>query len=300
MKRKEKYRLLRWKKRLEKVRVFILATLVFSLMLFAFGLYSVGSLAYFNATYSVHLGAKNAVKEELVVITVKDLIYEEQCIAKQPVTIKNIFDYVVKISIEGTNYVLEPGEVVTHNQIVASNCGDFGKHTIKIIGYENYFDHIITVNVEKDKLNPCPPASDNGQGKPNDNGEGKKCGHNEERKSTEEDESKTPIESLKDEDEEIVKEEVGDKQENIDSSNSEEEREEKVNSQDNDLPNQSEENSIHPGEQPEDVNPTSSEADPKKEQSILDTGEDEPKDEEIEDPSTEKGEPDGSKENQSP
>jgi hypothetical protein len=184
MNRKEKYRNLRIIRRVTFAKTSLLMISVCCFFLFALSLTSVGTYSYFTADYTATMGVKNATKEDLVSISEGDLIYEEKCLAKQPVTVKNVFDYLVKISIDGTEYNLSPGQTITHPQIVADNCGEFGERTFDIIGYENYFDHPITVFVDKNKLNPppppkpCPdPAIENANGKENDNGNGKHCGN---------------------------------------------------------------------------------------------------------------------------
>lgn len=183
--RKEKYKRLRFQSHLRRAKFFGSIIFVFQLWIFTFGLTSIGSFAYFTAQYSTDFSIKNATKEELVEISEGDLIYDTKknnsCVAKKSVTIKNIFDYPVKITISGNGYKIKPGESITHTEVVEQNCNiNEGDRSFKIIGFENYFDHEILVSVIKQEK-PCPPASDNGNGKPNDNGNGKKCGHNENR-----------------------------------------------------------------------------------------------------------------------
>jgi hypothetical protein len=178
MNRKQKYKLNRFIKRVSFVKSACMFVLSVSLFLFSFGFMATGSYSYFNAQVNVTNEFTNAVKEELVTISRGEVIYEDKCIAKLPITIKNIFDFLVIVSIGESKYNLQPGEEITHVQIVANGCNDFGDKNIEIVGYVHYFSHLITVNVDKEKLNPCPPASENGQGKPNDNGEGKHCGNN--------------------------------------------------------------------------------------------------------------------------
>lgn len=138
---------------------------------------SFGTLAYFTAEINNDLSIRNATKDELVQITEEPVVYEDKCVATKTVKVKNIFDYKVIITIGDAKYTLQPGEEITHLQTVANKCSDIGELTFNIIGYEKYFVHPINVVIDKKRLNPCPPQSDNGQGKPNDNGNGKKCGH---------------------------------------------------------------------------------------------------------------------------
>lgn len=151
-----------------------------SLFLFSICIMSFGTHAYFNAQYNNKFSIGNATQGDLVKITEGPVEYEDKCKAKQTVTVKNVFDFKVVISIDNSEYILQPGETITHAQILADGCGEFGDKSFNIIGYENYFVHPVHAYVEKELLNPkppCPPQSDNGQGKPNDNGEGKQCGH---------------------------------------------------------------------------------------------------------------------------
>lgn len=93
------------------------------------------------------------------------------------------------------------GEAITHTQILADGCGEFGDKSFNIIGYENYFVHPVHTYVEKELLNPkppCPPQSDNGQGKPNDNGEGNQCGHTDTNGGTSVPEESNPNDENKD------------------------------------------------------------------------------------------------------
>ncbi|OMF56549.1 hypothetical protein BK139_14725 [Paenibacillus sp. FSL R5-0490] len=180
MNRKEKYRRIRISKRVDLSKYSLLGISISSLFLFSLFIMSFGTYAYFNAQYKNEFNIRNATKEELVQITKGPVEYEDKCKAKQTVTVKNIFDYKVVISIDNSEYILQPGETITHTQILADGCGEFGDKSFNIIGYENYFVHPVHVYVEKELLNPkppCPPQSDNGQGKPNNNGEGKQCGH---------------------------------------------------------------------------------------------------------------------------
>ncbi|MCM3707662.1 MULTISPECIES: hypothetical protein [Cytobacillus] len=180
MNRKEKYRRIRIGKRVNLSKYSLLGISISSLFLFSLFIMSFGTYAYFNAQYKNEFNIRNATKEELVQITEGPVEYEDKCKAKQTVTVKNIFDYKVVISIDNSEYILQPGEAITHSQILADGCGEFGDKSFKIIGYENYFVHPVNAVVEKKMLNPkppCPPQSDNGQGKPNDNGKGKQCGH---------------------------------------------------------------------------------------------------------------------------
>lgn len=177
MNRKELYKMIRLNKKISLTKRAILVFFTFSFVLFSSSLLSVGTFSYFNAEYTATMQIKNAVKDDLVIINEGPLIFPEKCKAVKDISVKNIFDYIVEITIEGSPYVLQPGDEITHTIIVADDCGDFGEKTFLIIGYNHYFSHPVHVNVNKEELNPCPPASDNGQGNPNDNGNGKKCGH---------------------------------------------------------------------------------------------------------------------------
>lgn len=179
----------------------LLAISISSLFLFSFCIMSFGTYSYFTAQADYDLSVRNATKDELVQITEGQVEYADKCLAKVPVTIHNIFDFKVIISIDDTEYTLQPGESVTHTQVVADQCNEFGDRSFTIIGYENYFTHPINVTVEKEKLNPCPPQSDNGQGKPNDKGNGKQCGHTDTKGGTDE-----PVPAMPDE--EVEKKEV--------------------------------------------------------------------------------------------
>ncbi|MFS0861518.1 hypothetical protein [Fredinandcohnia sp. 179-A 10B2 NHS] len=66
-----------------------------------------------------------------------ELIYEDNCIAKQPVNIENIYDYQVKVSIGENVYILQPEESITHIQQVAKNCGDFEKKHFSLLDMTN-------------------------------------------------------------------------------------------------------------------------------------------------------------------
>jgi hypothetical protein len=189
MNRKEKYKRLRISRRINLSKYSLLAFSISSLFLFSLCIMSFGTYSYFTAQADFTFSVKNATKEELVQIEEGSLEYVDRCLAQKSVTIKNIFDYKVIISIDNTKYTLQPGEVISHTQVVADQCNEFGDRSFIIIGYENYFSHPINVIVEKDKLNPCPPQSDNGQGKPNDNGEGKQCGHTDTPGGTDDDSS---------------------------------------------------------------------------------------------------------------
>lgn len=178
MNRTEKYKILRINKRVSYSKRFLFIISLCSFILFSLSTMTLDTYSFFNAQFSASMNLTNATKEELVEITEGEVIYEDKCIAKHSVKVKNIFDYLVKISIDGTEYIIEPGNEITHTQIVADNCGDFGEKNYNIIGYEKYFEHPIFVVVDKNKLNPCPqPAIDNANGRENDNGNGKHCGN---------------------------------------------------------------------------------------------------------------------------
>jgi hypothetical protein len=199
MNRKEKYKRLRISRRINLSKYSLLAISISSLFLFSFCIMSFGTYSYFTAQADFNFSVKNATKEELVQIEEGSLEYVDRCLAQKSVTIKNIFDYKVIISIDNTKYTLQPGEVISHTQVVADECNEFGDRSFTIIGYESYFTHPINVFVEKEKLNPCPPQSDNGQGKPNDNGEGKQCGHTDTPGGTDDDSSNSTVEVKQDE-----------------------------------------------------------------------------------------------------
>jgi hypothetical protein len=178
MNRKNKFIQIRFLRRIKLIKKGLFFFNVFSLFLFLISLSIYDTHSYFNAKVISKMNIQNAVKSELVEITTEELNYPSRCVAIQPVKIKNIFDYDVLINIETNHYRLTPGQEITHNQMVANNCGDFGEQSFQIIGYQNYFEHLIQVTVDKDLLNPCPqPAIDNANGVPNDNGQGRHCGN---------------------------------------------------------------------------------------------------------------------------
>ncbi|MEH6987465.1 hypothetical protein [Cytobacillus firmus] len=224
MNRKEKYRSIRMGKRVSFSKYSLLSISISSLFLFSICIMSFGTHAYFNAQYKTESNIGNATKEELVQITEGPVEYEDKCKAKQTVTVRNIFDYKVVISIDNSEYILQPGEAITHTQILADGCGESGEKSFNIIGYENYFVHPVNAVVEKELLNPkppCPPQSDNGQGKPNDNGEGKQCGHTDTNGGTSVPEESNPNDENKD----VTKNE--EKQHNEESKDTQQETEKK-------------------------------------------------------------------------
>jgi hypothetical protein len=222
--RKEKYKRLRVSKRVNLSKYSLLVISISSLFLFSICIMSFGTHAYFNAQYNSEFSIGNATQGDLVKISEGPVEYEDKCKAKQKVTVKNIFDYKVVISIDNSEYILQPGEAITHTQILADGCGEFGDKSFNIIGYENYFVHPVHTYVEKDLLNPkppCPPQSDNGQGKPNDNGEGKQCGHTDTNGGTSVPEESNPNDENKD----VTKNE--EKQHNEESIDTQQEKEKK-------------------------------------------------------------------------
>lgn len=178
MDRMEKYKILRLNKRISYLKRLLFITTLFSFVIFSLSMMTLDTYSYFNAQHNAALSLTNATQRELVEITEGEIIYEKKCKAKHSVKVKNIFDYIVKVSIGNSDYFIEPGHEITHIQLVADGCNDAGEKAYNIIGYQNYFNQPITVIVEDNKLNHCPqPAIDNANGRENDNGNGKHCGN---------------------------------------------------------------------------------------------------------------------------
>ncbi|MFG6115256.1 hypothetical protein ACGTN9_08695 [Halobacillus sp. MO56] len=178
MGRKDEYIESRINRYFRNLKVTLLLVFFINLLLVSFSNWSDYTYSYFTAGYKANSQITNATKEDLVKITEGKVVYKKDCVAKQDVTILNVFDYFVDIKVDGTSYRLSPGEETTHTKTLANSCGDFGTKQYHIIGFVNYFDHVVNVEVEKEQLNPCPqPAIDKANGKPNDNGQGKHCGN---------------------------------------------------------------------------------------------------------------------------
>jgi hypothetical protein len=121
MSRLTKYRIKRIKQRLSMIKASFILTIICSLFFFSIHFVLAGSFSYFNASFTGDFSLQNAVKDHLVEITEHDLIYEEKCIAKKSITVKNIFDYDVKVTVGNVQYDLNPDEEIYHVQVVADN-----------------------------------------------------------------------------------------------------------------------------------------------------------------------------------
>jgi hypothetical protein len=184
--RKNKHAKIKLDKRLNKLKYLSSIVALFSFFIFAFSSWTVGTYSWFTASASTEGKVQNAKKEDLVNIVQGNLYFSKKCVAYQKVTVTNItnqngYFIDVIITIEGSKYTLKPGESIEKSIRIVNGCKDFGTKEIIIVGYQWYFDHVITVDVTKQKL--CPPASENGQGANNDNGNGMHCGNNDENKN---------------------------------------------------------------------------------------------------------------------
>ncbi|WP_162595831.1 hypothetical protein [Bacillus sp. CGMCC 1.16541] len=189
--RKIKYEQLKHKRfrRIKRATHLSLLMSIFFLLLYGLNAWSTDTFSYFTSSATMNGEEKNATMDELVQIQESTESFGK-CGVTHKVTVTNIFDYRVDLSINGGQDItsLEPGETKLYeNNITGENACGPGVLSYQIVGYNYYFEYDVNQSVpdrtppkeeeDKEKNKDCPEPSNNGQGKPNDNGNGKKCGH---------------------------------------------------------------------------------------------------------------------------
>ncbi|MBO9128494.1 hypothetical protein [Bacillus sp. 165] len=138
-------------RKINKIKSLFLHTALFFLIV---GYGTAGTYSYFTSEVKSTVSLQNATQDEIVEIETGEVQYDSSCKAVQSVSIKNIYSIDVPITIDGTKYTLTPGQQISHEQVLSDNCESFGEKMYHIVGFKGYFDHMVTANVDQEKLNP--------------------------------------------------------------------------------------------------------------------------------------------------